>query len=67
MAEEKFFEVKGKFIENGIEKKFSKVVKAMNENTAKEKVVCLFGSKHKIKRRYIFIEELKEMKEEKGE
>ena len=61
-AKEKVFEVTGKFIEKGNEKKFSKTVKALNENNAAERVMCLFGSKHKVKRRHVFIEELKEVK-----
>ena len=58
----KNFEIKGNFIEKKSKKKFSKVVSALNENVAKHRLFCDFGSKHKLKRRQIFIEELKEVK-----
>ena len=57
----KKFEVKGTFMEKRAEKKFTKTVIAYNENTARENVYSLFGSNHKLKRRQIFIKELKEV------
>ncbi len=59
---EKIYSIKGNFTKKGFEKKFEKKVKAVNENQAMEKVVCLFGSKNKIKRRDILIEEVKEVR-----
>ena len=61
----KRFEVSGKFVQKGKEKKFSMEVSAVNENDAAEKVLALFGSKNRLKRRNIAIGELKEVKGEK--
>ena len=58
---EKKFEVQGK-IKGKQEKKFSKTVNSLNENTAIERVLSLFGSKNKLKRRDIEINEVKEVK-----
>ncbi|MBI2597694.1 MAG: 50S ribosomal protein L18a [Candidatus Diapherotrites archaeon] len=60
MQETKTFQISGHFLEKKKKKKFSTTVGAQNENTAKEKVLAIFGSKQKIKRRHIFIEEIKE-------
>lgn len=61
----KRFEVSGKFVQKGKEKKFSMEVSAVNENDAAEKVLALFGSKNRLKRRNIAIGELKEVRGEK--
>lgn len=58
----KEFEVKGKYLEKENKKKFSKKIKSLSEKTAKEKTYALIGSKHKVKRRHIEIEEIKEAK-----
>ncbi len=47
--------------------KFSKEVSANNEKNALEKVYADLGSKHKVKRRFIKIEEVKELGEGKNE
>ena len=52
------FEVKGIFNNGSSQKTFSKIVKANNEKHAKEITYCLFGSKHKCKRREINISEI---------
>ena len=62
MAEEKIFEIKGEIQEKGGKKPFSKKVKAKTESFTTEKALCLFGSKNKIKRNRIFIQETKEVK-----
>ena len=59
---EKIFEVKGEIQEKGGKKPFSKKVKAKTESFATEKAICLFGSKNKIKRNKIFVQETKEVK-----
>jgi len=59
----KNFEVQGKIKNRKTGKKFSKKVDSANENTAIEKVLALFGSKNRIKRRNIEINEVKEVKE----
>jgi len=60
----KMFEVSGKFIQKGNERKFAKKIEAQTEFAAAEKTMALFGSNYKIKRRHVFIEELKEAKKE---
>ncbi|MFH1256306.1 MAG: 50S ribosomal protein L18Ae [Candidatus Diapherotrites archaeon] len=61
---EKAFEVKGKFKEKGEMKAFSKSVSAFNEGHAKDKVYGLMGSKHRVLRRMIEIDEVNEAKKE---
>jgi len=46
----KRFEVSGKFVQKGKEKKFSMEVSAVNENDAAEKVLALFGSRNRLAR-----------------
>ena len=54
------FIVEGKF-KAGIQwEKFSKEIEAENSKNAKEKVYSVFGSKHRIERRLITIESVKE-------
>ena len=60
----KMFEVRGKFVQKGNERNFVKSVSAPTESAAAEKTMALFGSNYKIKRRHVFIEELKEAKKE---
>jgi len=57
------YEIAGTFMEKGSEKKFTKQVKGFNENTATENLYALMGSKHKLKRRAIKINEIKAVKE----
>lgn len=64
MEDEKIFEIKGEIQEKGGKKPFLKKVKAKTESFATEKVLCLFGSKNKIKRNRIFIQETKEVTED---
>ncbi len=58
----KKFEVNGKIKNGKMEKNFKKEVFSLNQNTAMEKVMNLFGSKNKVKRRHIEINEVKEVK-----
>ncbi len=62
MENEKYkkFEIKGTFTEKNTEKKFTKTVNALNENTAKHKLFADFGSKHRLKKRQIKIDAIKE-------
>ncbi len=53
------FEASGTFVDKGIEKTFTKLVFGFNERTAKENLFALMGSKHKLKRRVIKINEMK--------
>jgi large subunit ribosomal protein LX len=59
----KNYEIQGKFKTKGKENKFSKKLSALNDKLAKEKVMNLMGSKHKLKRRQITINEIQEVKE----
>ena len=53
------YEVKGKFKEKGVFKPFTRKVNANSEKLAEEKLKCLFGSEHKIKRRHVIVEKIK--------
>lgn len=61
----KYFEIQGIFTQKGKEKKFSKRIKALNENRAREQALSIMGSKHRLKRVHIKIEKISETK--KGE
>ncbi|MDD2473231.1 MULTISPECIES: 50S ribosomal protein L18Ae [unclassified Methanoculleus] len=54
--ENQMFEVVGACKINNEWKPYRKVVKAPNENQARERVLTEIGSKHRLKRRYITIE-----------
>ena len=58
----KSYEIKGTFERNFKKGIFTKSVDAENENLAREKILSLIGSKQKIKRSKILIEEVKEAK-----
>lgn len=51
------FEIRGKYFEKGIQRKFTKRINALNESTAIEKAMALIGSNHKVRRKNIMIEE----------
>ncbi len=58
------FLVKGRIVKNPREPMiFRKVVKAVKKEHAIEKIYSLMGSKHKVKRRNIVIEEVREIEE----
>lgn len=63
MSEQKKFEVVGKFKDKGDERKFKKTVTAQNPVQAVERTMQLFGSKNRIKRRNIIVDEVKEVRE----
>jgi large subunit ribosomal protein LX len=67
MAEHKTkaFEVSGEYEEKGARKRFRSIIKSLNEKTAAEKTMATLGSKHRIKRRNIYLNEIKEWKSEK--
>ncbi|MBU0636419.1 50S ribosomal protein L18a [Candidatus Micrarchaeota archaeon] len=62
-SQKELFTVIGQLKEKKEKKKFSKTVLAFNERNAMEKILTLFGSKNKISRRNIWIEEAKPTKE----
>ncbi|WGI16766.1 50S ribosomal protein L18Ae [Methanonatronarchaeum sp. AMET-Sl] len=54
------FEVNGYFdMGSNKNQKFKKVIEAENEETAREKIYSILGSKHRAKRRQIQIKEIK--------
>lgn len=61
----KIFRVKGKFMMGSSLKPFTKELKALSEEDIHEKLYSEFGSKHRIKRNKIFIEEITEISKEK--
>ena len=63
MAEGKVFLVEGEIALRGKRQRFSKKVKAESSAFAAEKVLCLFGSKNKLKRNNVFLQEVKEAAE----
>ncbi|MEM4884173.1 MAG: 50S ribosomal protein L18Ae [Saccharolobus sp.] len=68
MSEIKFYLVRGTalFGESHYpeRRKFAKIVRALNEKQAAEYIYSFFGSKNKIKRHNIKIEEIREIKED---
>ncbi len=52
------FEVKGTFKIGDDWKSYTKVIEAPNEAQAREQTFAVFGSKHRLKRRYITIESI---------
>ena len=56
------FVSKGIYYKKGEEHKFQKTLTAKNQKEAQEKVYAEFGSKNKLKRRAIIINEIKEEK-----
>lgn len=71
MSEIKFYLVRGTalFGESHYpeRRKFAKIVRALNEKQAMEYIYSFFGSKNKIKRHNIKIEEIREISEEEIE
>ncbi len=55
------FEVKGIITVKKQTKKFTKKVTAPNEKMAREFTYCLIGSNHKMPRRFISINEVKQL------
>ncbi len=54
--EKNSFEVKGTFKTGDDWKPYTKVITAQNEAQAREQTLAVFGSKHRLKRRYITID-----------
>ena len=63
----KIFRVQGKFIMGQGLKHFTKELKAVSEDDIREKIYSEFGSKHRIGRNKIFIDEIKEISEEEAQ
>ncbi|UTB33435.1 MAG: 50S ribosomal protein L18Ae [Methanobacterium sp. ERen5] len=63
----KVFKIQGKFMMGQGLKHFTKELKATSEDDIKEKIYSEFGSKHRIGRNKIFIDEIKEISEEEAQ
>ncbi|MBZ2165979.1 MULTISPECIES: 50S ribosomal protein L18Ae [Methanobacterium] len=57
----KIFRVQGKFMMGQGLKHFTKELKAISEDDIREKIYSEFGSKHRIGRSKIFIDDIKEI------
>lgn len=57
------FEFSGEFNDRKSWKKFKKIVEGKTENHAKQKLITIIGSKHNCKKRFIKINEVKEVQE----
>ncbi len=57
----KIFRVQGKFMMGQGLKHFTKELKAISEEDIREKIYSEFGSKHRIGRSKIFIDDIKEI------
>jgi large subunit ribosomal protein LX len=55
------FRIKGKFMMGERMQPFTKEIAALNQKNAIEKIYCDLGSKHRVKRNKIIIEEIKEI------
>ena len=62
----KVFEISGEYKKKGEKKKFTTKTKAQSHGFASEKAMCLIGSRHKVRRRDIVLNEVKEAGEEDG-
>ena len=60
----KIFKIQGKFMMGQGLKNFTKELKATSEEDIREKIYSEFGSKHRIGRNKIFIDEIREISEE---
>ncbi len=63
----KAYRVKGEFLMKNVWQPFSKEVVGENEEAAKEKILSIIGSRHKVKRRFIKIAEIKELQKDEIE
>lgn len=57
----KIFRIQGKFMMGNAFQPFTKELKAISEDDIREKVYSEFGSKHRINRSKIVIEDIKEI------
>ena len=59
----KRFKISGSFAKKGRTQTFSKEISSINKELALDKVYCLIGSNHKVKRRQIYIKDTEELEE----
>jgi len=63
----KAYRVKGKFLMKDVWQPFSKEVVGENEEEARERLLSIMGSRHRVKRRMVKIEEMKELQKDEIE
>ncbi|MCD6481185.1 MAG: 50S ribosomal protein L18a [Thermoplasmata archaeon] len=63
----KAYRIKGSFLMKDVWQPFAKEVIGNNEEEAKERLLSIMGSRHKVKRRMIKIEEVKELQKDEIE
>ncbi len=62
----KIYKIQGKFMMGQSLKPFTKELKAISEDDIREKIYSEFGSKHRIGRSKIFIDDIKEISEDEA-
>ncbi len=60
----KAYRIEGKFLMKDVWQPFRKEIIGENEEDAKERILSIIGSRHKVKRRMIKIDNIVELKEE---
>ncbi len=63
----KAYKVKGKFLMKDVWQPFDKEVIGNDEEEAKERLLSIMGSRHKVKRRMIKIEDVRELQKDEIE
>ena len=67
MSEVKVYRVTGRITKPNFQTKFQKEVRAVKPEDAVEEVLKILGSKHRVKRFYIKIQEVEEVADEQAE
>jgi len=62
----KIFRIQGKFMMGNNLKPFTRELKSISEDDIREKIYSEFGSKHRINRKKIFIDEIAEITAEEA-
>jgi len=63
----KAYRVKGEFLMKNVWQPFSKEVVGKSKKEAREKILSIMGSRHKVKRRFIKIESIEEIQKDEIE
>ena len=67
MDEVKVYRVAGRITKPNFQTKFEKEVRAVRPEAAVEKILKILGSKHKVKRFYIKVQNVEEVADEQAE
>lgn len=60
----KAYKIRGKFLMKNVWQPFTKEIEGESEEEAKEKILSIIGSLHKVKRNKIKIEEIEELQKD---